>query len=192
MRTRYRFAILSIVTALLCPALVNAAEGAPEDGTWSALIFYAINFLLFVWIVKRFGGPQIKDFFKNRAINIRATAGRAEQAFKEAQGLAARAADQVKTLEAEKSRIAAEMADETSYQVKRIDELTRETVARIQRDSAISVAAARDAGQRRLRESLAASASRLAREIVQKNFEPADQTRLLERFVTKLGEEARA
>ncbi len=192
MRTRYRFAILSIVTALLCPAVVHAAEGAPEEGTWSALVFYAINFLLFLAILKRFGGPQISAFFQNRAKGIRETANRAEQAFKDAQGLAAKAAEQLKTLEAEKARIAAEMADETSYQVKQIAELMRETIARVERDGTVSVAAAREAGQRRLRESLAAAAGRVAREIVQKNFADADQTRLLDRFVTRLGEEARS
>jgi len=191
MRTRYRSAILLIVTALLCPAIVHAAEGAGEEGTWSALLFYIINFLLFVWILKRFGGPQISAFFRNRAKGIRESANRAEQAFQEAQTLAAKATDQLKTLEAEKSRIATEMAEETSYQVKQITELTRETIARIERDNAISVAAAREAGQRRLREALASAAGSLARELVRQNFQTADQTRLLDSFVTRLGEEAR-
>ena len=121
MRTRYRFAIVSIVTALLCPALVFATEGQPEEGTWSALIFYVINFLLFVWIVKRIGGPQIKEFFRTRAKGIRENASRADQAFKDAQGLAQRAADRLKSLEAEKTRIAAELAEETTYQVTQIN-----------------------------------------------------------------------
>src|SRR5579864_5478818 len=107
MRTRYRFAIVSIVTALLCPALVFAAEGPSEEGNWSALVFYAINFLLFVWIVKRVGGPRIADFFKTRARSIRENLSRADRAFKDAQGLAQNAADRLKSLEAEKSRIAA-------------------------------------------------------------------------------------
>ncbi len=192
MRTRYRFAILPIVTALLCPAVVHAAEGAPEEGTWFALIFYTINFLLFIGILKRFGVPQLSAFFKNRAKAIRETATKAEQAFKDAQSLAAAASDQLKTLEAEKTRIATEMADETSYQVKQIAELTRETIARIERDTAVSVAAAREGGQRRLRESLASAAGSLAREMVQRNFQAADQSRLLDSFVTKLGEEARS
>src|SRR6266851_4794975 len=91
MRTRYRFAIVSIVTALLCPALVFAADSPPDEGTWSALIFYAINFSLFIWIVKRVGGPQISEFFKTRATGIRENMSRADQAFKDAQGLAQRA-----------------------------------------------------------------------------------------------------
>src|SRR5260370_39520986 len=105
MRTRYRFAIVSIVTALLCPALVFAADSPPEEGTWSALIFYAINFLLFIWIVKRVGGSQIKEFFKTRAKGIRENASRADQAFKDSQRLSQQAADRLKSLEAEQSRL---------------------------------------------------------------------------------------
>jgi F-type H+-transporting ATPase subunit b len=191
MRTRYRLAIVSIVTALLCPALVFAADSPQEEGTWSALIFYAINFLLFIWIVKRVGGPQIKEFFRTRAKGIRENMSRAEKAFKDAQGLFERAADRLKSLEAEKARIAAELAEETSYQVKQINELGHESMARLARDASLSVAAAREAGQRRLREALAAAAGRIARELVQRDFQPADQARLVERFVGKLGEESR-
>ncbi len=191
MRTRYRFAIVSIVTALLCPALVFAADSPPDEGTWSALIFYAINFSLFIWIVKRVGGPQISEFFKTRATGIRENMSRADQAFKDAQGLAQRATDRLKSLEAEKTRIAAELTAETSFQVKQVDGLARETVARLARDASLSVAAAREAGERRLRESLAAAAGRIARDLVQRDFQPADQARLLELFVGKLGEESR-
>ena len=85
MKILSRFTIATIVTVLLCPALALAAEGAEEPGTWHALVFYIINFALFVWIVKRFGGPQISAFFQNRARNIRANLGRAGEALQEAQ-----------------------------------------------------------------------------------------------------------
>jgi F0F1-type ATP synthase membrane subunit b/b' len=89
------------------------------------------------------------------------------------------------------ARPIAELAEETSYQVKQINELGHESVARLARDASLSVAAAREAGQRRLRESLAAAAGRIARDLVQRDFQPADQARLLERFVGKLGDESR-
>ena len=191
MKRRSRFTIATIVTVLLCPALALAAEGAEEPGTWTALIFYIVNFALFVWIVKRFGGPQISAFFQNRARNIRANLGRAGEALQEAQRLARRAAELTAGLGAEKQRISEELAGETAYQVSQIGEMGRESVARIKRDATLSVAAAREAGQRRLRESLAAAAGGLARELVRRDFQPADQARLLASFVGKLNEEAR-
>jgi len=191
MRAVSRYTIVAIVAAQLCPALAWAAEGGEEPGTWHALIFYVINFVLFVWIIRRFGGSAIADFLRGRAQGIRAHLSRATDALKDAEQLARRAAEAIAGLAAEKERIAAELAAETAYQVEQITSIGHESVARIKRDAALSVAAARDAGQRHLRESLAAVAGRLAREIVSRDFQAADQTRLLGGFVARLNEEAR-
>lgn len=192
MQMRSRFTIATIVLALLCPALARAAEGAAEPpGTWTALIFYIVNFALFIWVVKRFGGPQITAFFHDRARNIRTNLGRATEARQEAQRMAARAAELVAGLAAEKQRLSEELATETAYQMDQISAMARENVARIQRDATLSVAAAREAGQRRLRESLASAAGGIARELVRNDFQPADQSRLLASFVGRLHQEVR-
>jgi F-type H+-transporting ATPase subunit b len=191
MKNRSFYTIAAVVTVLLCPLGACAAEGPEATGSWTALIFYVINFALFLWVIRRFGGQQITAFFQGRAKSIRETASRSETALEDAQALARRAGDLTAGLEAEKNRLAADLATETAFQIKRLDELAQETAERIKRDSAISVSAARDAGQRRLREALARAAARLALELVKRDFQPADQTRLLDRFVAKLGEEAR-
>ena len=191
MKIRSRFTIATIVTVLLCPALASAAEGAETQGSWTALIFYIINFGLFIWIVKRFGGPQISAFFKDRARNIRANLGRASQALHDAQELSKRAAELTVGLADEKQKISADLAAETAFQVTQIDQQARESVDRIKRDATLSVDALRDAGQRRLRESLAAAAVQVARELVRRDFQPGDQARLLQNFSSRLDEEAR-
>jgi len=191
MKTRSLYTIVAVVTVLLCPIGAFAAEGPEASGSWTALIFYIINFGLFLWLIRRFGGTQIAAFFSSRAKSIRETASRSATALKDAQALARRAADLTAGLAAEKSRLASDLATETAFQIKRLDELARETAERIKRDSAISVSAAREAGQRRLREALANAAARLALELVKRDFQSADQMRLLDRFVVRLGEEAR-
>lgn len=191
MKTRLKFAIVSVAAILIGPSIAFAEANAVPEGGWGPLVFYIINFGLFIYLVKRFGGPQILDFFRNRAKTIRENLGRSETAFKEAQELAKRAAEQNAGLSAERNRIASEMADETRYHIGQIEELTRETITRIRRDRELSVAAAREAGQRHLRETLAGAAGRIASEIVRRDFQPTDQARLLEGFVGKLHEEAR-
>lgn len=186
-----RVTIATIFAAGLWPALAFAAEGAEERGSWSALIFYVINFALFVWVIKRYGGPLITKFFSDRAGTIRETMSRAESNLREAQELANRAAERMAKLEAEKQQITSDLADETVYQIQRIYELARETVARIARDTTMTSAALREAAQRSLREALAEASGTLARGILARNFEARDQHRLLEGFVEKLGEEAR-
>ena len=72
----------------------------------------------------------------------------------------------------------------------RIREGARATAERIRRDTELTAAAIVDAAQRRVRERLAATAARLARELIEKSFEAADQARLIDSFIDKIRHEA--
>jgi F-type H+-transporting ATPase subunit b len=187
-----RIAIAAVlIGAALTPTLARAAEsGAEERGSWGALFFYVVNFLLFVGILWKYALPAARHFFRDRATGISETFSKAESAFRGAQELANRAAERMAKLEAEKSQISSDLVDETVFQIGRIYDLAREAAARIKRDSELSAAAMADNAQRRVRASLALAAGSLALEIVVNNFQPADQTRLLQGFVDKLGEQA--
>ncbi len=181
----------ALLGAALTPTLALAAEsGVEERGSWGALIFYVINFALFAGILWKYALPAARNFFRDRARGIRETLLKAEGSFHEAQELANRAAERMARLEAEKSQITSDLADETVYQVGRVYELAQEAAARIKRDAELSAVALRDNAQRRMREALAQAAGSLAQELVANNFQPGDQTRLIEGFVEKLGEEA--
>jgi len=180
-----------LIGAALTPTLALAAEGGAEGhGTWGALFFYIINFSLFAGILWKYALPAARSFFKERAAGIRATLAKADAAFRDAQALANRAAERMAKLEAEKSQIASDLADETVYQVGRIYDLAQENAARIKRDAEVSAAALAENANRRVREALARAAGNLARDLVANNFQPDDQTRLLQGFVEKLGQEA--
>jgi len=181
----------TVLGAALTPTLALAAEGgAEEGGTWGALFFYVINFALFLGILWKYALPAARSFFKDRATGIRETLSKADAAYRTAQELANRAAERMAKLEAEKSQISSDLADETVFQVGRIYDLARESAARIKHDAEVSAVAMAENANRRVREALAHAAGNLAREIVVKNFIPNDQTRLLQGFVEKLGEEA--
>jgi len=154
------------------------------------LLLYVINFLLFACILWKYALPAARNFFRDRAIGIRETLSKAESAFRGAQELANRAAEQMAKLEGEKSQITSDLADETVYQIGRIYDLAQEAAARIKRDAELNAAAMGENAQRRVREALAHAAGSLARDLVANNFQPDDQTRLLRGFVDKLGEEA--
>ena len=181
----------SLLGAALTPSLALAAEGGVEErGTWGALIFYIINFLLFAGILWKYALPAAKNYFKDRATGIRDTISKADAAFREAQELANRAAERMVKLDAEKSQIASDLADETVYQIGRIYDLAQESAARNKRDAETSAAAMAENANRRVREALAHSAGRLAADLVKRNFEAADQGRLVQGFVEKLSAEA--
>jgi F-type H+-transporting ATPase subunit b len=186
-----RITIAALLSAVLTPSLALAAEGAVEErGTWGALLFYIINFLLFAGILWKYALPAAKNYFKDRAAGIRDTISKADAAFRDAQELANRAAERMAKLEAEKSQISSDLADETVYQIGRIYDLAQESAARIKRDAETSAVAMAENANRRVREALAHSAGRLAGDLVKRNFQAADQTRLVQGFVEKLGAEA--
>jgi F0F1-type ATP synthase membrane subunit b/b' len=185
-----RILIAACLSAALIPSVALCAEGTGESsGSWSSLLLYVINFAIFVIILVKYAGPMTRDFFKQRATTIRDSLHKAETNYREAEELANRAAERIAKLESEKAKIASDLADETVYQVGRIYEMAQETAARIKRDTELSVAAIREAGQRQMREALAAATGRLAREMVVREFQPTDQDRLLDGFVAKLRDE---
>jgi F0F1-type ATP synthase membrane subunit b/b' len=182
----------TLIGAALTPALAFAAEGGSEErGTWGALVFYIINFSLFAAILWKYAVPAARNFFRDRATGIRATLAKADAAFREAEELANRAAERMAKLEAEKNQISSDLADETVYQIGRIYDLAREAAARIKRDAEQGATALAENANRRVREALAHAAGKVARDLVLSNFGAGDQTRLVQGFVEKLGEEAR-
>lgn len=189
---KLKAAIATALSVGLFPALAFCAENsaATETGSWFALLFYVINFSLFLMIIVRYAGPAIKGFFRDRAVGIRQNMQRADSALLQAQERASRAAEQMSRLDAEKARIASEMTDETVYQVGRIYDMAREAVARLKRDTELTSAALRESGRRHVREAMALAAGEIARELIVRNFEPSDQSRLLEQFTAKLNQEA--
>jgi F0F1-type ATP synthase membrane subunit b/b' len=183
------FALIGIAVA---PSMLFAAEaGAPENqGTWLGLMFFAINFALFVGILIYFAAPMARTYFRDRAAEIRSQIDRLNSAFKEAQELANRASAKIDHLESELAGVKTEMEAETAFQLNKIREDARLTAQRIRRDTELTGAAIIEAAQRRVRERLAATATRLARDLIASSIGASDQTRLIDSFMEEIRQEA--
>jgi len=183
-----------LLLVLLLPAAGWCAEGsggeAPGAGSWLSLLFYLVNFAVFVWILMHYAGPPARKFFADRAAGIKETFARAEATYKEAQELANRAAERMSRLEAEKKQLRADLEAETAHLANRIREMAHETALRIVRDTELTGAAITEAAQRHVRAMLAAATGRLARDLMVKNFTDDDQARLLRGFEERLAQEA--
>jgi F0F1-type ATP synthase membrane subunit b/b' len=176
----------------LSPTLAFCAEGgAAEGGSWLALLFYVINFAIFVYILARYAAPLAVKFFHERAVEIRNTANLSESGLRSASQTAAQGEAEVAGLEAEKARILAEMRAETAREAARIRELGQMSAQRIRRDAEMTARSIADSGRRTVQAHLAATAARLARTLITDNFEAADQARLLQEFLLTVGKESR-
>jgi F-type H+-transporting ATPase subunit b len=183
-------ASLVAIAAAMLPAAAYAAEGGEDHGSWMLFTFFAINFALFVYVIVRFAGPAIGNFFRSRATEIRGALSRAEKAFAEAQDLANQAAKRAAGLEAEVTALIRDIDEETQLRVKRIAELAETTVQRLRRDAELTSAAITESAERRLRAELAAVSARLARDLIHRSFDGSDQNRLIEGFMGRLEGEA--
>jgi F-type H+-transporting ATPase subunit b len=168
-------------------AAYAAEEASAEHGSWLLFGFFTINFILFVGVLVYFAGPAVRKFFADRAATIRTGLSRAEKAFAEAQDLANKAAARMAALEAELKKVADELENETAYQVGKVAELAKSTAERIRRDTAMTSSAMAEAARRRVRAKLAETAATLARDLIGRNFQRNDQSRLIDSFMEKLG-----
>jgi F0F1-type ATP synthase membrane subunit b/b' len=191
-RTEIRTAIAIFCAVAFYPRLAFCAEPAKGgDGSWFALLFYVINFAIFVWLLVHYIGPMARGFFHQRAGTIRETLTTADIAFKEARELTNQAAERLTKLDAEKAKLRADLDAETAYQVGRIGEIGREAAERLRRDAVMTSAALVEAAGQRIRERLAGEAGRLARDLIARRLESGDQERLLRGFTERLRQEAR-
>jgi F0F1-type ATP synthase membrane subunit b/b' len=192
---KFATSIFALGGANLCAATAFAAAGgeagAGGEGSWSALIFYFINAAIFVALCVHFARPAIRQHFAKRAGDLRDQRARTEAAFEAAEEAAREAARHLQQLAAEKARLREEMEAETAFQIKLLRDTAQTGAARIGRDAELTAAAAVEETRRRVRAYLAGVAGVIARELVQRNFNPDDQRRMLTDFAEKLTAEAR-
>ena len=178
----------AILAAAFFPRAALAAEGAgAEHGSWLLLMFFAINFALFVYVLVHFAGPALKKFFADRAVTIRTALSRAASALAEAEDLANKAAARMAALAAELKKVADELEQETAFQVSKVADLAKSTAERIHRDTEMSSSALSEAAKRRVRAQLAESAATIASSLISRDFQRNDQGRLIDSFMDKLG-----
>jgi F-type H+-transporting ATPase subunit b len=178
---------VTAITAAMLPAIARAAEGGGEEhGSWLVFAYFVTNFLIFVYILKRFAAPPISKFFADRSIQIRSSISRAQSAFAEAQDLANQAAKRAAGLEAEVASLAEDIERETQFQTKKIADAAQAASERLHFDVSMTSTAMTEAAQRRVRQELAAAAAQLARDLIARSFQSSDQSRLVEGFAERL------
>jgi F-type H+-transporting ATPase subunit b len=189
---RYRAAILAALAAVtLLPTSAFCAEAGQAQGSWLTLLFFAINFAIFVVVLAKFAVPPATKYFRDRSAEIRTTLKTTDDALVRAQEMAARAEADLAKLEAEKALLAREMRETTAREVGRIREIAERTAARIKQDAQMASTALAETGRRRIREQLAAVTTNLARDLIEKNFAAADQSHLIDEFMNQLEAETR-
>jgi F-type H+-transporting ATPase subunit b len=163
------------------------AEGGSPPFT---LVFSAINFLLFVFVLRRYALPAIRESLKNRRATIERALNEGKKAKEEAEALRLEYEQRLAGLAAEQERLRQQTLADAEREKARILEEARKMADRA-RAEAQQVAQREIAEARRiLRQEVANQAILLATELVRSRLTSNDQGRLVQDLVQEVNTNA--
>jgi F-type H+-transporting ATPase subunit b len=154
----------------------------------SQIIYPAINFLIFVYILKRFALPPVMAFLAGRRESIVKTITEAADEKRRAQAVVLDYRERLARLDQETQRIQSELRAEGKRDKARILREAEELAAKIKSDANFQAEQELKAARYRLRREIARLAQQAAESVLRTHLTEIDQERLVEEFVGKLGE----
>jgi F-type H+-transporting ATPase subunit b len=180
---------LLVSLATLClSAPAFASEAAEEHHAASAteLIFPAINFLLFLFLIYKYVLPLARDFFKKRRADIASAINEADDAKRRAETLLADFRSRLARLGDELRSIREQLgADAERAKAKLLDEAA-EIARRIKADADFLAEQEVRLARLGLRKEIVEHAARTAERLVRDNLTPADQKRIVGEFLSEV------
>jgi len=166
-----------------------AAAGAEAHGASIAqIVFPLINFLIFIYLIKRFLLPFVRDHLRSRREQVVRAVREAAEAKEKAEAMAgdyrgrlARAVEETKKI---KERLRAEGERERSKLLAEAEDLAR----RLRADGDFLAEQELKAARQEVRAEMARLARETAEELVRRHFTADDQKRLVEEFMREVGE----
>ena len=163
-------------------------EGHAEHAaTIGSLLWPVVNFSIFIYVLVRFLGGPLREFFRARAERLREELDAGDRARREAEALRAALAKDLADLPAMRARL---KDDVRATAERQRDELLAQgtaTADRIRADAKLVAAQELAAARRSLRDEVVTSAIGEATALVRSAMQPADQERFVKDFVTRAG-----
>lgn len=182
---------MRLFTALFLSDLWAATSAGVEEHAASAsqLFYPLINFLIFAYLIKRFLLPLVKNYLRSRREEIVTALGEADESKRRAEAMVQEYRARMARLEEEMKRLREELrADGEREKAKMLRE-AEETVAKIKVDTDFLAEQEIKLARQRLREEIARLAQAAAQKLIQSQLTPADQKRLVEEFLSGVGEQ---
>lgn len=179
-------ALLILMPQVAAAAGGGGQHGPPTQGQWVLMAFYLVNFLIFLWLIRKFTKVPLRDFLASRRKELVEAMAEATKAKAEADRVKKEYEVKAAGLEEARAEIIAEIRgiaeSEREHAVKSADEACVRLMADVERTA--------DSDLDRARLSLRAEAARLATEIATKEIEakmdPATSSRLLKEFLERV------
>lgn len=159
------------------------ASGAPSAGQWILLLFTCINFVAFVYLLRRFTGAPLRDFLKGRRKEVVDLMAEAAREKAEAQALKAEYEAKLAGLEDAKQELIADVRRMAESEAHKLLTAATEAAARLKRDAERAAQSDHERAVRELRAEAAKLAASIAAEEIRQRLDPETRQQLVEEFV---------
>jgi F0F1-type ATP synthase membrane subunit b/b' len=178
------------VVAALLPAvhgaLAAAGHGEGQAPAVSDLALPFVNFLLFLWLLRRAGGGLLRDHLRRRRAEVISSLEAATRARAEAEQLHREMRARLAGVAGDAERLRSDMRAMAGIERTRRRELAEAAVARITSDARFIAEQEVRVARAALREEMVVAAVAEAVALLQRQIAPADHDRFLREFVGAL------
>jgi F-type H+-transporting ATPase subunit b len=174
------------VLLLAEPALAAGGEG--KGFPWVHWGFSILNLVIFLWIIIKFGGESIQDFFKKRREDLINDLEEARRLREEAEARLEEYSTKLDALEDERKKLLDEYHEQGEREKKRIIEEAKEQVERMRRDAEITIAQETKKAIAELEQQAVDLAVEMAEELAKDSLDGAKLDKLVDNYVDELEE----
>ncbi len=177
-------------TALLVSQLWASSAAAAEEHAASVteVIFPLINFLIFLYLIKRFLLPLIRSHLRSRREEIVSALGEAGESKKAAEAMVREYRERLAGLGEESGRIQEELRADGERERTKLLREAEELASKMKADTDFLAEQEIKLARQKLRQEIARIAQAAAQKLIQNHLTPADQQRLVEEFLSEVGE----
>ncbi len=179
---------LFVSAALWAAEEGHGAQGDHEGGGSQVLVlaFSAINFILFVLVLRKYALPAVRESLRRRRDTIVQALSEAQRAKEEAENLRREYEQKLAGLAAEQERLRAQALEAAEREKGRALEEARRMAERIQTEARLVAQREVEEARRLLRQEVTEQAVRIATEIIRTRLTAADQRRFIQDFVREV------
>jgi F-type H+-transporting ATPase subunit b len=165
----------------------SAPGGEAHAPSATQLLLPAINFLIFLYLIKRFAMPLVRGHLRARRDEIVTALAEADESKRSAEALVRDYRARLARLEEESQRLRGELAAEGEREKAKLLNEAQELAVRISSDADFLAEQEVKLARQELREEIARLAEEAAQKLLRAGLEPADQKRLVEEFLSGVG-----
>ncbi len=166
-----------------------AAGGAEHHvPSITEVVFPALNFLIYAFIIVKFALPPVRSFLRNRRDEVVATMAQASAKKAAAQALVDEYKTKLAAVEQQVQSLQATLRDEGERDKAKLVGEANAMAAKIKADAIILADQEVKMARQKIREDMAVQAEAAARALLQSNLSAEDQNRLADDFIQRLGQ----